>query len=185
MTKKSYKAVAACKWVDEVVEDAPYVTQLGFLFSKTISPARNSLHKKIMIELLKKYNIDYCVHGDDIITAADGTDCYQEVKDAGIFKTIPRTAGVSTTDLVGRMLLMTKSHHSDLDSLDAVIFYFFPFMAPLFNLNFANGKSHMSASSPYTKVSKFQASTKQIVQFSDGRDPEVPFPLLLFSYFLE
>jgi hypothetical protein len=28
-----------------------------------------------------------------------------------LFRTVPRTQGVSTTDLVGRMLLMTKSHH--------------------------------------------------------------------------
>ncbi len=30
----------------------------------------------------------------------------------GKYLTIPRTEGISTTDIVGRMLLMTKSHHS-------------------------------------------------------------------------
>lgn len=36
----------------------------------------------------------------------------REVGDqAGKFRTIPRTEGVSTTDIVGRMLLMTKEHH--------------------------------------------------------------------------
>ena len=29
----------------------------------------------------------------------------------GKYKTVPRTEGISTTDLVGRMLLMTRSHH--------------------------------------------------------------------------
>ncbi len=32
------------------------------------------------------------------------------MKDAGRYKECQRTQGVSTTDLVGRMLLMTKSH---------------------------------------------------------------------------
>lgn len=47
------------KWVDEVVEAAPYVTTL---------------------ETLDKYNCDFCVHGDDITTTADGVDTYHLVK---------------------------------------------------------------------------------------------------------
>ena len=47
------------------MKDAPYVTSL---------------------EMLDKYNIDFCVHGDDLVTAADGTDCYEAVKKAGRFK---------------------------------------------------------------------------------------------------
>ena len=85
-----YKAVAACKWVDEVVKGAPFVTSL---------------------KMLKEYNVDICIHGDDIITDANGKDCYSEIREAGMFQTVPRTQGVSTTDLVGRMLLMTKTHH--------------------------------------------------------------------------
>ena len=95
----SYKAAYSCKWVDEVVENAPFVTD---------------------IELLRKHNVDLCVHGDDIITDASGNDCYGEVKKAGMFRTVPRTQGVSTTDLVGRMLLMTKSHHSSADLFNSV-----------------------------------------------------------------
>lgn len=60
-----YAAVAACKWVDEVVPNAPYLTSL---------------------EWMDKYNCDFCVHGDDITTMADGTDCYQMVKDAGRYR---------------------------------------------------------------------------------------------------
>ncbi|ORX72230.1 Nucleotidylyl transferase [Linderina pennispora] len=85
-----YAAVAACKWVDEVVKDAPYITELASL---------------------DEHNIDFVVHGDDITTAADGTDCYQIVKDAGRYKECKRTAGISTTELVGRMLLVTRDHH--------------------------------------------------------------------------
>jgi ethanolamine-phosphate cytidylyltransferase len=82
--KERYAIVRACRWVDEVVEAAPYHTTL---------------------ETLEKYNCDFCVHGDDIVTDSNGVDTYAQVKEAGKFKIIPRTEGVSTTDLVGRMLL--------------------------------------------------------------------------------
>lgn len=52
-----------------------------------------------------------CVVGDDMSTTADGKDAYAEVKEAGRMKIVKRTEGVSTTDLVGRLLLMTKNHH--------------------------------------------------------------------------
>ncbi|KAJ3027280.1 UNVERIFIED_CONTAM: Ethanolamine-phosphate cytidylyltransferase [Siphonaria sp. JEL0065] len=87
--EERYAAVAACKWVDEVVPDAPYLTSL---------------------EWMDKYNCDVCVHGDDITTMADGSDCYQAVKDAGRYWECKRTQGVSTTELVGRMLLNTNEH---------------------------------------------------------------------------
>ena len=83
--QERYRMVRAIKWVDEVVEGAPYVTT---------------------VETLKKFNCDFCVHGDDITMTAEGKDTYQEVKDAGLYKECKRTAGISTTDLVGRMLLM-------------------------------------------------------------------------------
>ncbi|KAI9333306.1 hypothetical protein BDR26DRAFT_868537 [Obelidium mucronatum] len=87
--EERYAAVAACKWVDEVVPDAPYLTSL---------------------EWMDRYNCDVCVHGDDITTMADGSDCYQAVKDAGRYWECKRTQGVSTTELVGRMLLNTNEH---------------------------------------------------------------------------
>ncbi|KAL6071924.1 choline phosphate cytidylyltransferase [Balamuthia mandrillaris] len=83
------RVVEACKWVDEVTLEAPYTTTLA---------------------TLDKFNIDFCVHGEDISTNSEGVDSYQEVKDAGRFQLIKRSVGVSTTDLVGRMLLLTKSH---------------------------------------------------------------------------
>lgn len=120
--------VRAIKWVDEIVEGAPYVTTL---------------------ETLDEYSCDFCVHGgelfnprrgppwrfcprrsrfrgrhrhgrlcfpDDITLTVDGKDTYEEVKREGRYRECKRTQGVSTTDLVGRMLLMTKAHHSNLVS---------------------------------------------------------------------
>ncbi|GKZ27916.1 hypothetical protein AbraCBS73388_006748, partial [Aspergillus brasiliensis] len=40
----------------------------------------------------------------------NGEDCYRFVKAAGRFRVVKRTPGISTTDLVGRMLLCTKNH---------------------------------------------------------------------------
>lgn len=41
-----YKIVRAIKWVDEIVEEVPYVTSL---------------------EILDKYNCDFCVHGGETV----------------------------------------------------------------------------------------------------------------------
>lgn len=50
------------------------------------------------------------MHGDDITSDAGGEDCYRFVKAAGRFLVVKRTPGISTTDLVGRMLLCTRNH---------------------------------------------------------------------------
>jgi ethanolamine-phosphate cytidylyltransferase len=59
------------------------------------------------------------VHGDDITSDSSGQDCYRFVKQAGRFKVVKRTPGISTTDLVGRMLLCTKNHF--IQSLEKVL----------------------------------------------------------------
>ena len=87
--------VKACKWCDEIVFDTPY------------NPS---------IKLLDKLNCDFVVHGDDTSTTSDGNDAYAGVRKAGRLKIIKRTEGVSTTDLVGRLLLMTKRHHLNSNS---------------------------------------------------------------------
>lgn len=83
-------AVDACKWSTKAIPNAPYVTD-----------------PKVMDE----YGCKYVVHGDDITTDANGEDTYQVVKDLGKFVVVKRTPNISTTDLVGRMLLMSKNHH--------------------------------------------------------------------------
>ena len=45
---------------------------------------------------------------------------YETAKQAGKFRTIPRTEGVSTTDILGRMLLLTKEHHVEVGSAGAL-----------------------------------------------------------------
>jgi len=79
--------------VDEVVPGVPYVMSEAYL--------------NMVIE---KYKIDYVVHGDDPCIV-DGKDVYEAAKRAGKYLEIPRTEGISTTDIVGRMLLLSKDHH--------------------------------------------------------------------------
>uniref|UniRef100_A0AAY4EF18 ethanolamine-phosphate cytidylyltransferase n=1 Tax=Denticeps clupeoides TaxID=299321 RepID=A0AAY4EF18_9TELE len=133
-----YKMVRAIKWVDEIVEGAPYVTTL---------------------ETLEKYNCDFCVHGDDITLTVDGKDTYEEVKRMDRYRECKRTQGVSTTDLVGRMLLMTKAHHSNIDSSEY----------QQHTDNFGKGpKGH----SPWTGVSQFLQTSQKIIQFASGKEPQ-------------
>lgn len=138
--EERYKMVAGIKWVDEVVRGVPYTTTL---------------------ETLDKYDCDFCVHGDDISVAADGTDTYQYVKAANRYKEVSRTQGVSTTDLVGRMLLMTKNHFKQGEHEYAVG---------------KDGSSSMGqdheARSPWTGCSQFLPTTQKIIQFSDGIPPK-------------
>lgn len=43
-----------------------------------------------------------------LLSAADGTDAYAYAKKIGRFRLIKRTEGVSSTDIVGRMLMCTR-----------------------------------------------------------------------------
>ncbi|ODN05473.1 Ethanolamine-phosphate cytidylyltransferase [Orchesella cincta] len=138
--QERYEMVRAIKWVDEVVEGAPYVTTL---------------------ETLDEYNCDFCVHGNDITTTAEGVDTYQLVKDAGRYKEVERTQGVSTTDLVGRMLLLTREH--------------FRRGEKEYTLEKDEHSSTLAtdsqARSPWTGMSQFLPTTRKIQQFSEGKEP--------------
>ena len=59
---------------------------------------------------ISHFGCRFVVHGDDITSDSSGEDCYRYVKEAGRFKVVKRTPSISTTDLVGRMLLCTRTH---------------------------------------------------------------------------
>jgi len=86
--QERYAAVRQCKWVDECVEAVPYVTS---------------------VEMVRKYGVHYVVHGEDITYDEHGNCSYSDIMDAGMFLLIQRTRGVSTTEIVGRMLSMVKT----------------------------------------------------------------------------
>jgi len=134
----------AIKWVDEVYENAPLTT---------------------CVETIDKYNCDFCVHGDDLSINAQGVDTFATVKAAGRYREVKRTAGVSTTDLVGRMLLATKSHFNQ--SSDPSRDENHQTRVRTFSNANANEKK-----SPWTGVHQFLQTTNQIVQFSPGKEPQ-------------
>ncbi|WOL12279.1 choline-phosphate cytidylyltransferase 2 [Canna indica] len=80
-----YESLRHCKWVDEVIPDAPWV---------------------ITQEFLDKHNIDYVAH--DSLPYADasgaGNDVYEFVKAVGKFKETKRTEGISTSDIIMRIV---------------------------------------------------------------------------------
>eukprot|EP01105_Mastigella_eilhardi_P025119 TRINITY_DN6720_c0_g1_i1.p1 TRINITY_DN6720_c0_g1~~TRINITY_DN6720_c0_g1_i1.p1 ORF type:complete len:340 (+),score=113.42 TRINITY_DN6720_c0_g1_i1:27-1022(+) len=87
-----FAAVDYCKYVDEMIPHVPY------------SPN---------VELMKTHKIDVVVHGDDIAVDANGHNAYEEIIKAGVkFQVVPRTEGVSTTDVIQRILdTSNKEHH--------------------------------------------------------------------------
>ncbi|KAK8942232.1 hypothetical protein KSP40_PGU013841 [Platanthera guangdongensis] len=80
-----YESLRHCRWVDEVIPDAPWV---------------------ITKEFLDKHKIDYIAH--DSLPYADasgaGKDVYEFVKSIGKFKETRRTDGISTSDVIMRIL---------------------------------------------------------------------------------
>ncbi|PKI71229.1 hypothetical protein CRG98_008404 [Punica granatum] len=83
--QERYESLRHCRWVDEVVPDAPWV---------------------ITQEFLDKHEIDYVAH--DSLPYADasgaGKDVYEYVKSIGKFKETKRTEGISTSDIIMRII---------------------------------------------------------------------------------
>ena len=73
--------VAAVKYVDEVIPDAPLL---------------------IDEKWIKKHDIDMIVHGDDW-EISKLQNIYKIPIEMGIFKTIPYTPSISTTDIIKRL----------------------------------------------------------------------------------
>ncbi|KAM9788646.1 choline-phosphate cytidylyltransferase B-like [Neosynchiropus ocellatus] len=78
-----YDALRHCRYVDEVVRDAPW----------TLTP-----------EFLKKHKIDFVAHDDIPYSSAGSEDVYKHIKEAGMFVATKRTEGISTSDLITRIV---------------------------------------------------------------------------------
>ncbi|XP_054778027.1 choline-phosphate cytidylyltransferase 2-like [Prosopis cineraria] len=83
--RERYESLRHCRWVDEVIPDAPWV---------------------MTKEFLDKHQIDYVAH--DSLPYADasgaGEDVYEYVKSVGKFKETKRTDGISTSDIIMRII---------------------------------------------------------------------------------
>lgn len=79
--KERAESVRHCKWVDEVVEDCPWII--------TDAPG-----------FLEKHKIDYVAHDDIPYGADEGDDIYAPIKEKGMFLVTQRTEGLSTTGII-------------------------------------------------------------------------------------
>ena len=73
-------SVAGCRYVDEVVSDAPLT---------------------ITREWIDQHDIDLVVHGDDF-TEEQYERCYRTPIEMGIFRTVAYTLGISTSEIITR-----------------------------------------------------------------------------------
>lgn len=78
-----YEAVRHCKWVDEVVPDAPWFVDQEFL---------------------DHHRIDYVAHDAEPYQSKESGDVYAFVKEQGRFFPTSRTEGISTSDLITRIV---------------------------------------------------------------------------------
>ena len=78
-----YEMVRHCRYVDEVVRDAPWVTDWKFI---------------------DNHKIDFVAHDDLPYVSANSEDVYKWLKDAGKFLPTQRTEGISTTDVIARII---------------------------------------------------------------------------------
>ncbi|KAF2840808.1 Nucleotidylyl transferase [Patellaria atrata CBS 101060] len=83
--KERAESVRHCKWVDEVIEDCPWI----------IADAT---------EFIEKHKIDYIAHDDIPYGADEGDDIYAPIKAAGKFLVTQRTEGVSTTGIITKIV---------------------------------------------------------------------------------
>ncbi|KAG9449310.1 hypothetical protein H6P81_009275 [Aristolochia fimbriata] len=132
--------VRGLKWVDEVITDAPY-----------------AITEKFMRRLFNEHRIDYIIHGDDPCLLPDGTDAYALAKKAGRYKQIKRTEGVSSTDIVGRILAAMRDIKVNDD----------------YHLASLHGHANLAddACPKGASVSNFLPTSRRIVQFSNGKGP--------------
>lgn len=72
-----------CKWVDEVIPDAPW----------SVTP-----------EFLKKHKIDYVAHDDLPYASTESDDVYKPIKEKGMFLATQRTEGISTSDIITKII---------------------------------------------------------------------------------
>ncbi|XP_062522128.1 choline-phosphate cytidylyltransferase A-like [Corticium candelabrum] len=78
-----YDAVRHCRYVDEIITDAPWF---------------------ITEEFIEKHQIDFVAHDDAPYAGPGQTDVYKDIKAKGMFLATQRTEGVSTSDIVCRIV---------------------------------------------------------------------------------
>lgn len=81
--KQRCETLRHCRWVDEVIPNAPWC---------------------VTTEFLADHNIDYVAHDDLPYALADSDDIYMPIKEQGMFLTTQRTEGISTSDIITKII---------------------------------------------------------------------------------
>ncbi|XP_065162961.1 choline-phosphate cytidylyltransferase B-like isoform X3 [Atheta coriaria] len=81
--EERYEALRHCRYVDEIVRDAPW---------------------EVDEEYIAKHKIDFIAHDDLPYGTDDCNDVYAKWKSKGMFVATERTEGVSTSDIVARIV---------------------------------------------------------------------------------
>jgi len=75
------EVIEACRYVDEVIPDAP---------------------NRITQAFLAEHRVSLVVHGDDV-TAGAAAEVYGPAASTGRLRLVPRSGGISTSDLIARV----------------------------------------------------------------------------------
>ncbi|GAA6051415.1 hypothetical protein JCM3770_000507 [Rhodotorula araucariae] len=82
-SQERYESMRHVRWVDEVVEDAPWTVDQAFI---------------------DEHQIDYVAHDEEPYVSAGSEDVYAFVKSIGAFLPTKRTNGISTSELLQRIV---------------------------------------------------------------------------------
>merc|ERR1712224_278455 len=78
-----YESVRHCRYVDYVVDDAPWI---------------------IDEEFIQRHSIDFVAHDDIPYFSGNEKDVYAELKKKNMFVATNRTEGISTSDIISRVV---------------------------------------------------------------------------------
>lgn len=100
--KERYDALRHCRYVDEVLEDAPWVLTPDFLEKHQVRVTCMKIGRRDHPSLHTQ--IDFVAHDDLPYNTGGAEDIYKPLKDAGKFVATQRTVGISTSDIIARIV---------------------------------------------------------------------------------
>ncbi|KAJ1918097.1 choline-phosphate cytidylyltransferase [Mycoemilia scoparia] len=160
--EERYESLKHCRWVDEVIPDAPWV---------------------INQEFLDKHRIDYVCHDDIPYASAGGIkDVYEFVKAQGRFLPTQRTEGISTSDLITRIVsdydnYLRRNFERGISAKELNI-SFLKEKELVFQKQMANFKSNLSKNlkdargNIITEIGDLKREFHEMLGFWDGRRKE-------------